>query len=55
MIGKTSDRQVPAILYFIKMGRGRPPKENKITNAERWKAYQNKHKEAYQAKDALWK
>ena len=53
--GKSGDRQVPASLYFNKMGRGQPPKENKITNAERCKAYRNKHKEAYQAKDALWK
>ena len=55
MIGKSSDRQVPASLYFNKMGRGRPPKENKITNAERCKAYRNRHKEAYKAKDALQK
>ena len=55
VIGKSSDRQVPASLYFNKMGRGRPPKENKITNAERCKAYRNRHKEAYKAKDALRK
>ena len=55
MIGKTSDRQVPASLYFIKMGRGRPPKENKITNAERCKAYRNRHKETCKAKNALRK
>ena len=54
-IGKSSDREVPASLYFNKMGRGRPPKENKVTNAERCKAYRNRHKEAYKAKDALQK
>ena len=53
--GKSSDRQVPASLYFNKMGRIRPPKENKITNAERCKAYLTRHKEAYKAKDALRK
>ena len=37
------------------MGRGRPPKENKITNAERCKAYRNRHKETFKAKDALRK
>ena len=55
MIGKSSDRQVPASLYFNKMGTGRPPKENKITNPERCKAYWNRHKEAYKAKDTLRK
>ena len=53
--GKSGDRQVPASLYFNKMGRGRPLKENKITNAERCKAYRDRHKEAYKAKDALQK
>ena len=37
------------------MGRGRPPKENKITNTERCKAYRNRHKEACKTKDALQK
>ena len=37
------------------MGRGRPQKESKITNAERCKAYRNRHKKAYKAKDALRK
>ena len=37
VIGKSSDRQVPTSLYFNKMERGRPPKENKITNAKRCK------------------
>ena len=37
------------------MGRGRPPKENKITNAEHSKAYRKRHKEAYKAKGALRK
>ena len=37
------------------MGRGRPPKENKITNAERCKAYRNRHKETCKAKNALRK
>ena len=55
MIGKSSDRQVPASLYFNKMGRGRPLKENKITNAERCKAYRNRHKEGHKAKDAFGK
>ena len=55
MIGKSSERQVPASLHFNKMGRRRPPKENKITNAERCKAYRNRHKRAYKAKDALRK
>ena len=55
MIGKSSDRQVPASLYFNKMGRGRPPNENKITTAERCKPYRNRHKEAYKAKDAFGK
>ena len=54
-IGKSSDRQVPASLYFNKMGRGQPPKENKITNAELCKAYRNRYKEAYKVKDALRK
>ena len=35
------------------MGRGRPPKENKMTNVERCNAYRNRHKEAYKTKDAL--
>ena len=35
--------------------RGRPPKENKTTNAERCKAYRNKHKESYKVDDALRK
>ena len=35
--------------------RTKSPKENKITNAERCKAYRNRHKEAYKAKDALRK
>ena len=52
---KSSDRQVPASLYFNKMGRGRPPKENKITNAERCRTYRSRHKEAYKAKGALRK
>ena len=54
-MGKSSDRQVLASLYLDKMGRGRPPKENKITNAERSKAYRNRHKEAYKAKGTLRK
>ena len=37
------------------MERGRPAKENKITNAECCKTYRNRHKEAYNAKDALRK
>ena len=37
------------------MGRGRPLKENKISNAERCKTYRNRHKEAYKAEDALQK
>ena len=53
--GISGDRQVPASVYFNKMGRGRPLKENKITNAERCKAYQNRHKEAYKSKGALQK
>ena len=44
VIGKSSDRKVPASLCFNKMGRGRSPKENKITNTERCKAYRNSHK-----------
>lgn len=37
------------------MGRGRPPKENKKTNAERCRLYRMKHKETYKADDALRK
>ena len=37
------------------MERGRPPKENKSIKGERCKAYRNRHKEAYKAKDALRK
>ena len=55
MTGKSSDRHVPASLHFDKMGRGRPPKENKIVDAERCKAYRNRHKETFEAKDAFRK